>query len=204
MTTLKDREVKALTEAQGDRQVCVWRATRPLYKIGRVYSAGPAGQITVVSVARVQIIGGVNPKDVTRSGYTDWADFMAELREIEKVGVYSDPHEIWEARVLRGDRQDRPRLLQPAGRKSGDYTSMPGRAMGGVADPGEAPSAAEMERLAWLHKSDLDVAQRTFLERTIAEARTLFNGRDALRNFERVAESLAQEKPGEKKRRRSA
>jgi hypothetical protein len=64
-----------------------------------------------------------------------------ELREAWPKGADA----VWRITITK--HSDQPRLLQPAGRKSGDYTTDPLRAMRGRLDAGEALTETQLEQL---------------------------------------------------------
>lgn len=186
--SLKAVEMRALQEAQVNQPVCLWRIVEPIYREGREYSAGLAGRMTVVAIA-VVTVKTIRLPDIKRSGFVNYGDLLEDLR-ID--GWRGDPEPLWEIRVLAGDRTDRPRLLAPSGRRSGDYTNVPGRAM---RDEPEAVSADDLERLAAQGVAERAELVRRWQERVAEEAKVLFRGEDALRSFGRVLNSLGSDKP---------
>lgn len=127
---LEDSEIK---ELKAGGPVKVWRfgdepaSSEPMHR----YSSG-GNEYTVI--ARREITADEILRTQSRLTYRT-------VRE----AVEANGGKAWLVVIVKGDRTDRPRLLQPSGRKSGDYTSDPHRAMEG--EP-EAISAEEADEMA--------------------------------------------------------
>lgn len=196
MTDVLAHEQQAISDAQDGRVVCLWRTTVPIWRVGRAYSTG-AGRMTVIVLQQV-LVRSIKLKDVKRSGFKNFAEVMEQLRTWEPD--VDETTAIWEARVQPGDLRDYPRLLQHSARKSGDYTSRTDRAMRGSADPGEAPSDAQLAEIVHQGHWDRDALEEQFKARVAQEAQTLFRGNDSLRNFQRVLDNLGADAPGRRRR----
>lgn len=126
---LTDEEVKLLKR---NAPVKVWRYQEPTAcEIRKKYVAD--GEVYTVLDKRE-----LSPSDVLR---TQGKAVYQELyrQQFDHYGF------IWLVVIQLGDYTDKPRFLQPSGRRSGDYTEDPNRAMRG--EP-EAISAQENEQYA--------------------------------------------------------
>lgn len=178
---LRDNEAKALQQAKAGQLICVWRVAEPRWREGKRYTDETVGEVTVLSVHLVDVTK-IKLKDVKRSGWK-YEKLMEQLRK-DGLGA-----RVWESRMVRGDTTGRPRLMQPSGRRSGDYTDQPALAM---RDEPEAITADQHEEIQSRNAKEREERVRAWREKTEAEATELFRGEDALRNFTRVIKSLGQ------------
>lgn len=195
MREVLEYEMVALGAAKDGREVCLWRIEEPAWKVGRIYAVGDGTYMTVMTI-RLVLARDINLKDVKKVGLK-YPELMDRLR---KDG-WTEQIAVWEVRVRPGDLSDKPRLLQHSARKSGDYTTQPVRAMRGSADPGEAPSAFDVEMGVGRGELARMAYEREFRARVAEEAAELFPTANSLRNFLRVLDNLGADAPGTKKRR---
>jgi len=132
---LNEQEKQALKESGGKKPIKCWRyelpkacSTKHAYSTdGDVYTVLDVRTMTPADVMRTQ------GKGVYEALRVSWPESAAEIYMVV---------------LLKGDWTDKPRFMQPTGRKSGDYTAEASRAMRDVAgrEP-ESLSETDLDRV---------------------------------------------------------
>lgn len=131
---LTEAESKQLERESGSALV-VWRFAHAVAgaEVGRCYSTrGMDYTILSVRLLTRQMVREKESQKMRLALWTLW---------IEQGGDYDA---VWRVEIARGDFSDKPRFMQPTGRRGGDYTHDPRRGMAGEA---EALSARELAAL---------------------------------------------------------
>ena len=152
---LRNEEIAALKGSE-QKPLRIWRFDEPAFsEPKRKYTAA---ELVYTVIRKVQL----TPYEVMQGyGRGTWEALLPAWPE-DKVTV-------WLVVIINGDWTDRPRLLSPAGRGTGDYTEQSAMAMEGEPEAITADEANEYAQQAWVERTDLIQAYSDFADKNIAD-----------------------------------